>query len=232
MPKLHFLLQPIKNQLLIALLSTLIIPVLGCSQKSERKEDTNQLKPSPQQHDYEISKSEVSYTLIDRNDSTYASLSFYRKRDSTVFYHLNYQHSSVPGDMLKEHSREIFNMWSIAKDSIDIQLESVMVGYPVQYDDVLKSHIDAFINSDDWNVTEKSRIDENYQLVRNIMQQANVYSSIDSLLDSYGYKMSKYSTEKHGFVLPSDLSRLSYDSTLYIPLPHMVWIEVEAKFSE
>ncbi len=229
MPKDKIIAQKPSNQIFIYLVSAVFLIVLSCTNQEERKEELKQQNSSPiQAHEYEISKSEVNFVLTKHQDSTYSSFALYRNRDSITYNHFKYN-SSVPGLMLKDHIDEIMNMWSVAQDSVNIELKSLMVGYPLLYDDVLDEHINAFIKSDKWDVKKKGVINESYQVVRDIMKEANVYSSINLLLETNGYSIKQFSTEKHGLVLPSELSRLGYDSTLSIPVPYMVWIEVEKR---
>lgn len=222
-PKLKKSNQTIVNQHFITSVFLFSISVIyGCSTKSVQEEsvDDNDFLNS-----IIITRSVVDFTLVLESDSMSRSLAFYKNKDSSIFHHFNYQFQPEKEINLSAELEYIDKLWTAAKDSIEIDLTSIMVGYPLEYKDVLSNQIVAFRDSPEWNTNEDKLKD--YDLMRKIMMQNNVYRPLDSLLRLKGISIIGFSTEKHGFVPKEELEALGFDSEMNVPVPFMVWINVK-----
>lgn len=228
MPKAPFSIYHIDNQLFTILIIGISVLVFTCScnttSNNSAKEDTNLFN---QPSDLEILKTPVNFTLMLNRDSAYRTMAFYKAQDSSTYTSFNYQLSLRNETILSEEVKHIDYLWSIADDSISIGLKSIMIGYPLEYRDVLKRHIVAFQSSTIWQEKKDLPIDQTYKLVREVMLASNVYKPIDSLISLYGYRAVSLHTEKHGYVTPQKLVELGFESELKIPVPFLVWFEVE-----
>ncbi|MEQ9166750.1 MAG: hypothetical protein RLO12_10865, partial [Fulvivirga sp.] len=108
-----------------------------------------------------------------------------------------------------------------------LNLTSLMIGYPLVYQDVLLNQIVAFRDSPEWNDVQEEDLFHNYGLMREIMKDKRVYHPLDSLLQTKGLVIKSFTTEKHGYVPIDELKKYGFDETLKIPIPFMVWIDVE-----
>ncbi|MEQ8926538.1 MAG: hypothetical protein RLO81_12035 [Fulvivirga sp.] len=160
------------------------------------------------------------FTLSLSMDSVSRVLAFRKHADSASFQFMNYQFSNPNPAFLKSEINYIDYLWKKALDSISIDLKGAMIGYPLEYDDILMNHINA--------VRSNKSLDMNdYSELREIMYQANIYKPFDGLLKEHGYTLNSISTEKHGRVPKENLLRLGYQDTLLIPVPFMVWLDVK-----
>lgn len=114
----------------------------------------------------------------------------------------------------------IARLWHACIDSIPIALRSIGIGYPLSYSDVLKKHIEAFRHLRNTRRLPPTKI-------REVMLKARVYAPLDSLIESFGYRVTGMSTEKHGYVPKEELKRLGYGGREYIPMPFIVWLIVK-----
>lgn len=228
MPKLKLLYQSAVNQLFIYFILLILTAfIYGCNNQSvqeEAIEEGNELLTK-----VVIRRSAVDFTLVLESDSMSRSLAFYKNEDSTTYRHMNYQFYTDREVLLKDELVLINKLWAIAQDSIDLNLTSLMLGYPLEYTDVLQNQIIAFSESTEWNEVQEGELNENYQLMRDIMKAQNVYYPLDSLLETKGLHIGEFSTEKHGYIPRDKLKNLGIDETLKIPVPFMVWIGIEQK---
>jgi len=149
-------------------------------------------------------------------------LTFWKEKDSSVYTAMKYYCSKRT--LLSQELPLIGYMWDRANETHVIQLHSVDVGYPLSYDDVLYRHIIAFLTK-----RKKQTRNESVKRIRQIMLDAHVYASLDTLLASHGYHMKSIATEKHGYVTKENLQRLGFTGKERIPMPFMVWLGVEKK---
>ena len=140
---------------------------------------------------------------------------------------MNYQFYTDKQVLLKDELVLINKLWAIAQDSIELGLTSLMLGYPLEYKDVLQHQIIAFRDSPAWNDALEEALFQNYELMRGIMKEKKVYYPLDSLLQTKGLVIKSFTTEKHGYVPIDELKVLGFDEELKIPVPFMVWIDVE-----
>ncbi|MNE21888.1 hypothetical protein D3C80_1150700 [compost metagenome] len=170
------------------------------------------------------------YTVSTASNSQHRILSFRKDKDSIAYTGLHYSFG-LSVKSTRNLSAEMLTMkqlWDKALPIIKTDLKSVSIGYPYEYIDVLKNYIAAFNQSPEWNnYVKKNGKKLNNKLVNHIMLTGNVYKPLDSLLHRYGYKITGFSTEKHGFIAPKDLISNGFKGTEIIQVPFMVWINVE-----
>ncbi len=160
------------------------------------------------------------------NDSAGYSITFTKDKDSSFYHTLRFR-TPESQEMLKPALPVLDRLWAEAEKEIATRLTSINVGYPLEYNDILTSHIQAFSSSGLWgDQLLNSGEDVDYRLVEEVMMKNEVYP-LDGLLKDFGYRASGYSIEKVGFVEPSRLIGLGFDEALRIPVPYMVWIRVE-----
>lgn len=176
-----------------------------------------------------ISKSNVDYSLKVEQDSIYRILTFWKDKDSSIYTSVKYSvsdfnKSSTPKKLSKEINT-INQLWDIAYDTITFKLQSFNIGYPLLYSDVLKSHIQAFLDSEEWqNHVKQNGKKLDYEIIKRVMLEANIYMPLDDFLNSKGYSISGFETEKHGFVTKENLQKAGYSGSEIIPMPFIVWI--------
>jgi len=197
-----------------------ILAVLcGCEQPKQeeaRKEKVNTLSP-------QITRTAVDFSLkVDGDSTIYKILSFYKHKDSSSYYHFKYT-CNCEGQTLAKQKKLISDLWSIANDSININLRSVDIGYLYTYPDLLRKHIDAFQKDSLWNAHVKNNGKTlEYDLIRNTMLKHSVYDDLEQILKEHGYTIDHFSTEKHGFVTPDILEKQGYSGNEIIPMPFIV----------
>lgn len=117
--------------------------------------------------------------------------------------------------------------WYVAEKYTEIQLSTASVGYPSEYNDILKRHIAAFKNSAAWNdYVDKNGNIPNYELTKSIMLDADVYKPLNDFLKAKGYEIADLGLEKIGYIDPKSLENAGLDNNIIIPVPHMVWINI------
>ncbi|QSE98127.1 hypothetical protein [Fulvivirga lutea] len=207
------------NQVVTALIIGLLF--LSCESKKETKMEKESIMPADTLIEFlSVQKTANDYTLLLQNDSIYRVLAFRKHADSLSFQFMNYQFSGIDNATLQNEVTFIDYLWEKAADSIKIDLKGAMVGYPLEYKDVLVKHIDA-VKSDG------SHEDQDYDRLRRLMHEANVYQPFANMLTAHGYMINSISTEKHGRVPKEELLKLSYSDSLIIPVPFMVWLEIK-----
>jgi len=223
------------RKLINLVLLSLAILVLSCSGNENRgtsaSEDTLHTRhPTAWPSNLKVKRSEVDFSLLLRDSLDYRVLIFSKQSDSVQFVHMKY--SSVVSDslLLENEINTIKRLWNIASDSIDISLSSVNIGYPMEYKDVLKRQIEAFLSDKEWRefVNENGK-KVNYELTRKIMLDHGVYDQISPLLQEKGYKVIGLSTEKHGFVSADQLKALGYEGNEVVPVPFIVYLTLQHK---
>ncbi len=195
--------------------------------KTERVREKQEKDQSELLSSVIVKRSDVDYALILVSDSMTRSLTFYKHKDSTNYRHLNYQFYYKNNVQIKEELYYLNELWSVAADSISLEISSIMVGYPLQYKDVLHNQILAFKDSPEWKEMQQEGVLQNYQLMRDIMKKEKVFYPLDSLLEKRGFMIQGFATEKHGYVPDVVLKNSGFDETLKIPVPFMVWINIE-----
>ena len=216
-------LKSVDNQCITLLV--LILLLASCNPKKENKiqSDAEVVKQDSLWRNIELYDSETDYTLVIDNDSIRRILSFRKNVDSSEFRYINYQISNNQKRNLKDEIQFIDRLWRLAEDSINITPKGIMVGYPLEYKDVLKNHIEALKETGNFDIN-------NYDSLRLIMISKHVYQPLETYLKSRGYQLTKISTEKHGYVPKDDLKELGYPDSLKIPVPYMVWLEVKPNY--
>jgi hypothetical protein len=185
-----------------------------------------------------ISKTSVDFSI--ENDDK-KNLRFRKELQSQIFSHFNYQDLNYGTEKvreLKEEIKIIEFLWNSGKDSINIDLKSASVGYPLQYKDILLKQIEVFRNDPKWQKytvyrknNKKPSWDIDHELIETIMLEGKVYSSLDDLLLKFGYKIKGFSVEKTGYVTQKYIDKydLEYEESEIkdIPIPFIVWVSVE-----
>jgi len=202
-------------------LSIFIISISFSCTSSSQKQDTSSKKASTDPS-FTFDQSLVAFTV---SDSSGYNLTFNKNKDSTFYHYFRFRKPEDVrslGPMLPVLSR----MWHEADRKIDIQLNSLSLGYPLEYDDVLTHQIQVFATSDRWQHHLKSHgKNVDYRMVEEIMYTNNIFP-LDELLLDFGYQLIGFSVEKVGFIQPERLIGLGFDESLIIPVPYMVWIQV------
>ena len=179
----------------------------------------------------EISKSSVDFSLKIEQDSIYRILTFWKDLDSTIYTSVKYSVSdfnkTATTKNLANEINTINQLWETAEDSICFNLQSFNIGYPLLYSDILKNHIQAFINSEEWQKhLELNGKILNYKIIKKVMMEANTYKLLDDFLKTKGLYISGFETEKHGFVTKEILQKAGYSGNEIIPMPFIVWVKL------
>ena len=176
-----------------------------------------------------ISNSDVDYTLTHENDNIKRILTFWKDKDSTIYTSVKYSISDFnaisTNKNLSEEIIYINQLWNIARDSINFELQSFNIAYPLLYSDVLRNHIQAFLSSNEWQDHIKlngKKLD--YELIKKIMLDYNTYKPLNEFLNSKGYHISGFSTEKHGYVTKKNLQKAGFSENEIVPMPFIVWV--------
>lgn len=177
----------------------------------------------------EVDTSYRSYSIKLTTGDDYRVLTF-SQDDSSGYVHMNYFANTSQPQSLTSEVQYIRTLLDSAHQAIDIRLTSVNVGYPLLYADVLKNHVTAFKLSPDWQAHVKNKGKTlDYALIKSTMLAGHVYQPLEDLLKEYGFEITGFSTEKHGFVMKDQLIELGEAPDEVIPVPFMVWIKVEKR---
>lgn len=199
-----------------------IISLLGgCNSNTENRTEKEHIVTDTIPDNLEFFKGETDYTIVLVEDSVRRVLSFRKHKDSSIFQYINYQTTHTNKAQLTDEVRIIHKLWDIADDSIIIQPKGLMVGYPLEYSDVLRNQVNAFENEPEFEIND-------YQKLRKIMVNNHVYEPVEKYLKSRNLRIEKISTEKHGFVPKEDLLELGFPDSLKIPVPFMVWLDLKS----
>lgn len=185
------------------------------------------------------SSTNVSYAVCDSDMFYEYRLTFWKDKDSLV--HRGMQFRARPLDPAQWRAKPrladcvpaIGRLWDAAAESVAIDLRSVDVGYPTQFPDVLRRQIEAFASSPEWRRQLKAKKpSHDFRALAPIMAAGNVYGALDPLLQVRGYRTTGISTEKHGYLMKSDVAGLDPQPSLGglrlrdIPVPFVVTIGV------
>jgi hypothetical protein len=174
-----------------------------------------------------VTHSANEYSLKYSDSTMFRILSFRKNDTDSVFRYLHYS----LGYKSEALSHEIFYMdtlWRIADCNIDIDLTSADIGYPLEFQDVIMNYIDTFNKSKKWQSHVKAKGKTlNYELMHEIILNSDIYRPFRNLLEKYGYKPVSISSEKHGFILKSELRKLGYKGKEIVPMPFMLYWKVE-----
>lgn len=179
-----------------------------------------------------IQQTESDYTLKIETDSIIRHLTFWKDKETGIYTGCKYSCTkfkvlSKPL-LLSEELQYIEILWNIASDSINIELNRVFIGYPEEYSDIYLNQINAFYQSEKWQHHIKingKTLD--YKIIHEVMMDFNVYKPLNDFLFERGYRITGFSTEKHGFATRESLKNYGFTGNEIIPLPFMVWIKVE-----
>lgn len=202
------------------------IAIFACSIATSCQNKTSEKKPSTVEEDRIIPSFTFDTSSVDFSvsDSLGFSIAFHKHPDSSRYHFMRF-HKPDSIRNLTSILPTMASLWSAASAKIDIRLTSVNIGYPLEYDDVLTHHIEAFTSSDLWQANGPHDERVNYSLVSQIMFAHNIFP-LHELMTDFGYEITGFSIEKVGFVQPEKLFELGFDKSLNIPVPYMVWIEV------
>ena len=178
-------------------------------------------------------KTANEFTLKMETDSIIRHLTFWKEQDSVIYTGCKYSYTKLkvlvnPID-LGDEVLNIEILWALASDSIKIQLNRVFIGYPEEYSDIFTNHVLAFIASANWqnHVKDKGKTLD-YDLIHQVMIDYNVYKPLHDFLLTKAYRISGFLTEKHGFATIENLKKAGFTGQEIIPLPFMVWINLES----
>jgi hypothetical protein len=168
MPKNRIIMLFAYNQSVIIIV-LLLIYLMGCSNQENHEANEKSIEIDPLLEKVKFQKTERDFMLHYLKDSVARYLTFSRDLNSKEYNYFNFQISSSKKVNLKDEVVILDKLWRLASDSILINLNSDMVGYPLEYSDILINQINAFQNSDDWANHAQEPITENYDLVRKVM---------------------------------------------------------------
>jgi hypothetical protein len=180
-----------------------------------------------------IQKTESDYTIKIETDSIIRHLTFWRDKETGIYTGCKYSCTKFKvlskSLLLSDEIENIKALWNIASDSININLNRVFIGYPEEYSDIFLNQINAFYQSEKWqNHIKKNGKTLDYKIIHEVMLDSNVYKPLTDLLFDRGYRISGFSTEKHGFATKESLIKYGFSGNEIIPLPFMVWISLES----
>lgn len=179
-----------------------------------------------------VQKTESDYTLRMDSDSIIRHLVFWKDKDSSYYKGCKYSCTkfmiSKTELELKDEIKYLDELWKIAADSININISAFFIGYPQEYSDIFLNQIEAFQKSEKWqqHLIEKGKTLD-YKLIHDIMMEYNVYGPLNDFLKTHNYQIAGFSTEKHGFATKESLKKAGFTGKEIIPLPFMVWINLE-----
>ena len=176
-----------------------------------------------------ISKSDVDFSLKIEKVSVIRVLTFWKHKDLTIYSSVKYSitdfNKITTERNLADEISIIDQLWDIAKDSIIFDLQSFNIGYPLLYSDILKNHIQAFIDSKDWqNHIKQNGKKLDYEIIKEVMLRNDVYKPLNDFLKTKGYYISDFETEKHGFVTKENLQKTGFTGNETVPMPFIVWV--------
>jgi len=180
-----------------------------------------------------IQKTESDYTLKIETDSIIRHLTFWKDKETGVFTGCKYSYTKfkvlLKPLLLSDELQHIETLWNIASDSINIQLNNVFIGYPEEYSDIYLNQINAFNQSEKWqhHVKKNGKTLDN-KIMHEIMMDYNVYKPLNDFLFERGYRITGFSTEKHGFATRESLKKYGFYGNEIIPLPFIVWISLKS----
>ncbi len=117
--------------------------------------------------------------------------------------------------------------WKVVNRNSKINLQSVHVGYPMEYKDILIRHIDGFKNSTKWiEYVEQNGKKPNDKLTAEIMLELDVYKPLNDFLKSKGFEIVDIRLEEINYILPEALEEYNLDDKTIIPMPQIVWFEI------
>ena len=176
-----------------------------------------------------ISKTNVDYSLRIEKDNVYRILTFWKHKDSTIYTSVKYSITDfniiTTERNLADEISAIDQLWDIAKDSIEYNLQSFNIGYPLLYSDILANQIQAFVDSEDWqNHVKLNGKKLDYSIIKKVMHDADVYQPLNDFLKTKGFYISGFETEKHGFVTNENLQKAGFTGSEIVPIPFIVWV--------
>lgn len=175
----------------------------------------------------EVTRTDKEYSLKKSTGESWSVLRFGRNDEFSPFNYMKYSRS-VRIESLEEECKIIDELWSHADESINVELSTADVGYPLQFPDIMPDYIQAFLDSEEWmtHVSLKGK-ELNYELMHKVIYENDVFRPLTDLLYLHGYYITGVSTEKHGFVTKEDLTKYGFKSSDIIPVPFMLYWKVE-----
>ena len=100
---------------------------------------------------------------------------------------------------------------NIADASINFELRSFNIGYPLLYSGIVSNQARAFLNSEDWqNHIKQNGKTLNYEIIKKVMLEYDVYKSLNDFLKTKKYQIAGFETEKHGFITKENLQKAGF----------------------
>ena len=131
-----------------------------------------------------------------------------------------------PNSTLTNEIPYIKLLWDTLNKKVIINLSVATIGFPAEYNDVLKNYISLIQSSKQYEKLLKL-YPENEDIcpfIESLLKDNNIYKPFDSLCNSYGYQFDKYYTEKDWFLRTDFLKENNFDTTLKILMPMMFGI--------
>lgn len=179
---------------------------------------------------FNVTETDIDFTISKKSSDLQWVLSLEKPLNSFTYTNLHFSINAYIDTtlLLKNEIAVMEELWGKLFEDLTINLHSVNVGYPLEYQDVLENLINAFINSEEWQAhTHKKEKKLDYPLIRKVLLEKKVYAPMEEFLAKNNYRISEIQTEKHGFLEQKDLVELGYSGDEIIPVPFIVWIIVE-----
>ena len=131
-----------------------------------------------------------------------------------------------PNSTLTEEIPYIKLLWDTLNKKVNINLSAATIGFPAEYNDVLKNYILLIQSSKQYEKLLKRypESEDIYPFIEALLKDNNIYKPFDSLCNSYGYQFDKYYTEKDWFLKTDFLKENNFDTTLKVLMPMMFGI--------
>jgi hypothetical protein len=219
-------------------LSIILLLFVSCSEKKNVKEPTSDNKLS-EQITFDSTSWTYEATMIVNDCRKKVLFLSYPVDSGRKFYsEIRYQTDSPAlthgygahlGPTLAYEIPYIKTLWDTLNKKIRIKLNGASIGNPSEYKDVLNNYVTLLQNAPSWQnqLRKKRKDDYPYALIEEILGTGNVYHPFDSLLQTYGYSIEGYSTEKHYFLSKDKLKAYGYDTSSLIPIPGMCDISLK-----
>lgn len=177
--------------------------------------------------DITFTRSSVDFSVRNDIDGKYCLVSFRKTADDTVYNYLKYS-SCTKCESFANEMKMIDSLWTLAEDSIKIDLNAADLGYPLEFKGKIKEYIQTFLDSEEWmgHVSVKGK-SLNYDIMRKVIFENEIYPEITELFNNRGYTVTGISTEKHGFVIENELIKYGYTGDEIIPVPFMLYWKLE-----
>lgn len=167
------------------------------------------------------------FTVRNQHEGKYCLISFRKTAEDSVYNYLKYSSCSKSGSFQHEMNT-IDSLWSLARDSIKIELSAADLGYPLEFKSRIKEYIEAFLDSEEWmgHVSVNGKT-VNCEIMHKVIFENEIYPELTELFKKHGYTVTGISTEKHGFIIENELKKYGFTGDEIIPVPFMLYWKLD-----